>query len=155
MALPPALEEIRVMFILTVPDDGDWGMTLDSFAAALRERNPDEFIKVWDHESGPGPRVPSLQFGITLGCEDFEGTALTSPQGASIKGCTASHAAQFAQWLRERIVPASEDITFNTEAGMEWGLPDVTLPNAPADELQSFFLAHLAAVEEEDTRHAQ
>ncbi|MFE2426899.1 hypothetical protein ACFXJ5_09120 [Streptomyces sp. NPDC059373] len=143
------------MFILTAPDGGDWGMTLDSFADALRERNPDEFIKVWEDEPGPGPSSPSLSFGITLGDEDFEGIALTAPQGASVKDCTAAHAAEFAQWLRERIVPASAEITFNTEAGMEWELPDVTLPNAPAEELRDVFLSHLAEVEEEDERHTR
>lgn len=156
MALPPTpLEEIRVMFILTAPEGGGWGMTLDSFAEALRERNPDEFIKVWDDEPGPGPRGPSLSFGITLGDEDFEGIALTTPQGASIKDCTAAHAAEFAQWLRQRIVPDTAEITFNTEAGMEWELPDVVLPDAPAEELQSLFLVHLAEVQEEDERHAR
>ncbi|MGW3248445.1 hypothetical protein [Streptomyces sp. NPDC001070] len=142
-------------FILSAPDDGDWGMTLESSADALRERNAEEFLKFSGEGTGPGATGASLSFGITLGGEDFEVIAMTAPQGASIENCTAGHAAEFAYWLRQRIVPSAAEITFNTEAGMGWEFPDVTLPEAPVEELETLFLAHLAAVVAEDERDAR
>jgi len=154
MHVPPTpSEEIRVMYVFTAPDGGDWGMTLESFAAAVQERNPDDAAEVWDDEDGPGPRGAELYFVFTIADEEFEGIARTIPQGVSIKHCTVDQAAEFAIWLRAHVVPAAEGIAFNTREGIEWDLPETPLPDAPADTLRELFLTHLSEVQEEDDRN--
>lgn len=138
------LAELRTQYIFTPDEGGTWGLTFDGFAAALRERNPEEFISISEPPPGdPGPGGESMSFGITLLDEDLEGSMMESPQGASVHDATAEQAAAFAEWLRERIVPAGTRITYNTAWGMESDRPDADVAEADADALTTQFLAHL------------
>ncbi|MEU0336543.1 hypothetical protein [Streptomyces sp. NPDC006193] len=140
---PDEIAELRTMYIFTPPAGHTWGLTYDSLEAVLRERDPDEFIRVDDGTDGP-VHGSSMHFGITLDDEQLEGMALLSPEGVSVKDCTAHTAARFVLWLRDNVVPAGMAVLFNTEWGTEAGLPDAPVPDAPRPRIAAAFVEHLA-----------
>ncbi|WP_426569314.1 hypothetical protein [Streptomyces canus] len=103
---PEQIAELRTMYIFTPPAGQTWGLAYEGLEAVLRERNPDEFVRVDDGAEGP-VQGSSMHFGITLNDEQLEGMALLSPEGVSIKDCTAQSAAGFVLWLRNKVVPAA------------------------------------------------
>jgi hypothetical protein len=62
---PEEIAELRTTYVLTPPDGRSWGLTYDRLAAVLRQRDPDEFIRVEEGTDGP-VRGSSTYFGITL-----------------------------------------------------------------------------------------
>ncbi|WP_432014276.1 hypothetical protein [Streptomyces cucumeris] len=139
------LAELRTMYVFTPTADGTWGFTFQALEDKLRERNPDEFIHV-----RPGGQVRGtwMGFGITFNDESLEGTARLSPDGVTVDGvsiqdCPAHTAADVASWLRQHLLTSGVSMTFNTEWGLEDGLPDAPVPDAPHAHLVSTFLAHL------------
>lgn len=136
------LAQLRTMYIFTPIPGESWGLTYQNLEAKLRERDPDEFIRVQEDPGGPVPG-DSMYFGITLEEEPFDGTAKLSPEGVAIKDCPAQAAAVFADWLRDTIVPDEMAITYNTEWGLEERLPDTPLPDVPRPRLIATFFEHL------------
>ncbi|MER0443398.1 hypothetical protein ABR738_02200 [Streptomyces sp. Edi4] len=137
------IAQLRTMYIFTPADGETWGLSYAAMETAVRERDPDGFLRLDE-----GTRlVPGtvLHFGITLGDETLEGMARLRPEGVSLEDCTASQAAEFAAWLQGRIVPAGVPATFNTEWGLEAGLPDQLAPHVSVPGLKEVFLAHLQA----------
>ncbi|QKV94253.1 hypothetical protein HUT19_22900 [Streptomyces sp. NA02950] len=134
------LAALRTMYIFTPMEGETWGLTYQDLEAKLRERGPDEFV---DLELGESIRGTKMYFGITLGDEKLEGIARLSPEGVAIDDCPAPTAAAFVNWLRENIVPDGMAMTFNTEWGLEEGLPDAPVPDVPRPRLIAIFLAHL------------
>ena len=141
---PEEIAQLRTMYIFSPPAGESWGLTYESLEAKLRQRNPDEFIRVDDGSDGP-VRGSSMHFGITLDDEQLEGMALLSPEGVSVLDCTAGSAARFALWLKTDVVPAGMSIVFNTEWGLEAELPDTPVPNATRPRIASTFTEHLVA----------
>jgi hypothetical protein len=139
---PDEIAELRTMYIFTPPDGLSWGLTYEGLEAVLRERNPDEFIRVDDGTDGP-VHGSSMHFGITLDDEQLEGMALLSPEGVSVKDCTAHAAATFVLWLRDHVVPPGMSVMFNTEWGTEADLPDAPVPDATRPRIAEVFTAHL------------
>ncbi|WP_425245371.1 hypothetical protein [Streptomyces sp. NEAU-NA10] len=139
---PEEIAALRTMYIFTPPDGQSWGLTYEGLEAVLRERNPDEFIRVDDGTDGP-IGGSSMHFGITLDEEQLEGMALLSPEGVSVKDCTAQSAATFVLWLRNNVVPAGMAVMFNTEWGAEADLPDTLVPDATRPRITAAFVAHL------------
>lgn len=138
------ISEVRTMYVFTPPDGRSWGLTYDGLAAILRQRDPDEYIRIDDGADGP-VRGSSMHFGITLDGEELEGMALLSPEGVSVKDCTPQTAATFALWLAESVVPAGTTIMFNTEWGIEADLPDTPVPDATRPRIAAAFVEHLVA----------
>ncbi|MGW1890114.1 hypothetical protein ACWCP6_07555 [Streptomyces sp. NPDC002004] len=136
------IAELRTMYIFTPPDGQSWGLTYEGLEAVLRERNPEEFVRVDDSTDGPVSGT-SMHFGITLDDEQLEGMALLSPEGVSVKDCTAQSAARFVLWLRNNVVPAGMAVMFNTEWGAEADLPDTPVPDATRPRIVAAFVAHL------------
>ncbi|AKN72032.1 hypothetical protein QR97_21590 [Streptomyces sp. PBH53] len=139
---PEQIAELRTMYIFTPPHGQSWGLTYERLEALLRERNPDEFIRVDDGADGP-VSGSSMHFGITLDDEQLEGMALLSPEGVSVKDCTAQSAAGFVLWLRNTAVPAGMAVMFNTEWGLEVGLPATPVPDAARPRIAAAFIEHL------------
>ncbi|MFJ4321524.1 hypothetical protein ACIP3A_00115 [Streptomyces tricolor] len=139
---PEQIAELRTMYIFTPPHGQSWGLTYEGLEALLRERNPDEFIRVDDGADGP-VSGSSMHFGITLDEEQLEGMALLSPEGVSVKDCTAQSAAGFVLWLRNTAVPAGMAVMFNTEWGLEVGLPATPVPDAARPRIAAAFIEHL------------
>ncbi|GGZ92999.1 hypothetical protein [Streptomyces bluensis] len=140
---PEEIAELRTMYIFTPPGGQSWGLTYESLEAKLRERNPDEFIRIDAGTDGP-VKGSSMHFGITLDDEQLEGMALLSPEGMSVQDCTASSAATFAVWLRNNVAPEGTAINFNTEWGMQSEVPDTPVPTTSEPELADLFIAHIA-----------
>ncbi|MCP9209974.1 hypothetical protein [Streptomyces cucumeris] len=136
------LAELRTMYIFTPAEGETWGLTYQNLEAKLRERNPNEFVRVQDDPGGPVPGTDML-FGITLGDDELEGMAQLSPEGVAIKECSAHSAAAFVNWLRENVVPDGMALTFNTEWGLEEEVPDALVPDVPRPRLIAAFFAHL------------
>jgi hypothetical protein len=126
---PEEIAELRTTYVFTPPDGRSWGLTNDRLAAVLRQRDPDEFIRVEEGTDGP-VRGSSTHFGITLDDEELEGMALLSPEGVSVNDRTVRSAAAFALWLTDSVVPAGPTVMFNTEWGIEAELPDTPVPDA-------------------------
>ncbi|MER6011520.1 hypothetical protein [Streptomyces bluensis] len=139
---PEEIAELRTVYIFTPPDGQSWGLTYESLEATLRERNPDEFIRIDAGSDGP-VKGSSMHFGTTLDDEQLEGMALLSPEGVSIQDCTVGSAARFAVWLRYNVAPKGTAITFNTEWGLESELPDTPVPSSSESELADLFIAHI------------
>ncbi|MGV4988710.1 hypothetical protein ACVB8X_37625 [Streptomyces sp. NRAIS4] len=138
---PEQIAELRTMYVFTPPHGQSWGLTFEGLAERLRERNPEEFIRVDD---GGGPiRGASMNFGITLDDEDLEGFALLNPEGVSIFDCNAHLAARFALWLRNNVAPADVPVMFNTEWGIEEGLEPTLLPDATRPRIVAAFVQHI------------
>lgn len=141
---PVEIARLRTMYIFSPPEGKSWGLTYASLAAKLRERNPDEFIRI-DGGSG-GPVIgSSMHFGITVDDEHLEGMALLAPEGGvSVLDCTAGSAARFAIWLRTGVLPEGMAVMFNTEWGLEADLPDAPVPDATRPRIATVFMEHLA-----------
>ncbi|GAA3796531.1 hypothetical protein ACFS5L_02405 [Streptomyces phyllanthi] len=139
---PEEIAELRTMYVFTPPDGQSWALTYEGLEAKLRERNPDEFIRVDDGSDGP-VSGSSMHFGITLDDEQLEGMALLSPEGVSVKDCTIGSAARFAVWLRTDVVPQGAPVMFNTEWGLEAELPDAPVPDATRPRIAAAFMDHL------------
>ncbi|MCX4820266.1 hypothetical protein OG883_10180 [Streptomyces sp. NBC_01142] len=138
------LAELRTTYIFT-PIEGDtWGLTYELVETRLRERDPDAFVRLQADQDGP-VRGSALYFGFTLGEEKLEGTSKLAFEGISLEHCTAHAAAEFVRWLGNHIVPEGRAITFNTEWGLEAGLPDTAVPDVPRPRIVASFLAHLEA----------
>ncbi|MFE9535602.1 hypothetical protein [Streptomyces sp. NPDC006691] len=142
------LAQLRTMYIFAPANEETWHLSYALLETALRERDPDGFLRL-DEGTGPLPGAV-LHFGVTLGDETVEGMAKLSPEGVSLEDCTASQAAKFAAWLRGAVVPAGVLATFNTEWGLEAGLPDQLVPPVPVPGLTEVFLAHLQATVDQD-----
>ncbi|MFF9150405.1 hypothetical protein ACF1BN_36740 [Streptomyces sp. NPDC014861] len=140
------LAALRTMYVFGPAEGSTWNLTYDLVTSKLRERNPDEFIRV--DEGGQGP-VPGsvMHFGITLGDETLEGMAKLTPEGITLEDATAQAAASFVLWLRSSVVPAGTSISFNMEWGLEADLPDALVPDAPRPRLVAAFLTHLEAID--------
>ncbi|MEU4890979.1 hypothetical protein AB0B12_04715 [Streptomyces sp. NPDC044780] len=139
---PEEIAELRTMYIFTPPEGQSWGLTYESLEALLRERDPEEFIRVDDDSDGP-VSGSSMHFGITLDDEELEGMALLSPEGVSVKKCTVHTAAAFAIWLSNNVVPTGVAVMFNTEWGLEAELPDTPVPEATRPRVAATFMEHL------------
>jgi hypothetical protein len=138
------LAELRTTYIFTPGEASTWGLAYDLVETRLRERVPDEFTRLQPEDEGP-VRGSAMYFGFTLGEETLEGTAKLAPEGISLEDCTAQSAAEFVQWLRNAVVADGVSIWFNTEWGLEAGLPDAAVADAPRPRLVAGFLAHLEA----------
>ncbi|AYN42473.1 hypothetical protein D9753_30340 [Streptomyces dangxiongensis] len=136
------LAELRAMYVFGPAEGSTWGLTYQGIEANLRERETDTFVRIDEGEEGP-VRGSVMHFGITVGEEELEGMAKLSPAGIAIEDCTALAAAEFVKWLWGSIVPDGSSITFNTEWGLEAGLPDALVPQVPRPRLVATFLAHL------------
>ncbi|MGW7723831.1 hypothetical protein ACWGJ6_10830 [Streptomyces canus] len=139
---PEEIAQLRTMYVFTPPDGQSWGLTYQGLAATLRERNPEEFIRIDDGVDGP-VTGSSMHFGITLDDEQLEGMALLSPEGVSVMDCTASSAAGFVLWLKADVVPEGIGVTFNTQWGLEDDHPDTPLPDADRPGIVDAFMEHL------------
>ncbi|GGL03459.1 hypothetical protein [Streptomyces flaveus] len=139
---PDEIAELRTMYVFTPPDGQSWGLTYEDLESKLRERNPDEFIRIDEGFDGP-VSGSSMHFGITLDEEQLEGMALLSPEGVSVKDCTVGSAARFAVWLRNNVVPEGMAVMFNTEWGLEAELPDTPVPDATRPRIAAAFMEHL------------
>jgi hypothetical protein len=137
---PDEIAELRTMYVFTSAEGQSWGLTFESLEAKLRERNPDEFIRI----DGGGPvRGSSMHFGITLGDEQMEGLARLSSEGVAIMDCNAHLAAEFVLWLRDCVVPTGMTVLFNTEWGLEDGLPPTPVPDASQPHIVAAFVTHI------------
>ncbi|GAV40235.1 hypothetical protein [Streptomyces acidiscabies] len=136
------IAELRTMWVFTPPEGQTWELTYEGLEALLRERNPDEFIKV-DNGSGGPIRGSSMHFGVTLEGEDLEGMALLSPEGVAVTDCTARTAATFVLWLRNAVVPPGGVVMFNTRWGLEDDLPEALVPDATRPRIAATFMEHL------------
>ncbi|MEV1080928.1 hypothetical protein AB0I98_22195 [Streptomyces sp. NPDC050211] len=139
---PEEIAQLRTMYIFSPSAGESWGLTYEGLEAKLRQRNPDEFIRVDDGSDGP-VTGSSMHFGITMDDEQLEGMALLSPEGVSIKDCTVGSAARFALWLKSDVVPESMSVMFNTEWGLEAELPDTPVPDATRPRIAAAFMEHL------------
>ncbi|MFP8887026.1 hypothetical protein [Streptomyces mangrovi] len=137
------LAELRTMFIFTPPQGSTWNLVLEDFAARLRERTPDEFVRIDENPQGPGARGPSMSFGFTLQDGAVEGFVLTTPEGAAVTNVTAQEAAEFAMWLRNHVVPNGAPMMVNTEWGVEDDVPEALVPDVPRPSLVAALLSHL------------
>lgn len=142
---PVEIAQLRTMYIFSPPEGKSWGLTYGSLEAKLRERNPDEFIRIDDGSGGP-VIGSSMHFGITLDDDQLEDIALLAPEGGvSVLDCTAGSAAGFAMWLRADVLPEGMGVMFNTEWGLEADLPDAPVPDATRPRIATVFMEHLAA----------
>ncbi|MFE3858771.1 hypothetical protein ACFXPN_47580 [Streptomyces griseorubiginosus] len=139
---PEEIAQLRTMYVFTPPDGQSWGLTYEGLAATLRERSPEEFIRIDDGVDGP-VTGSSMHFGITLNDEQLEGMALLSPEGVSVMDCTAGSAAGFVLWLKAGVVPEGASVTFNTQWGLEEDHPDTLLPDADRSGIADAFMEHL------------
>lgn len=139
---PEEIAQLRTMYIFSPPAGESWGLTYEGLKAKLRQRNPDEFVRIDDGTDGP-VSGSSMHFGIALDDEQLEGMALLSPEGVSILDCTAGSAALFTLWLKTDLVPAGVSIVFNTEWGLEADLPDTPVPDAPRPLIVAAFVTHI------------
>lgn len=137
---PEEIAELRTMYVFTPPEGQSWGLTFESLEAKLRERNPDEFIRI---DAGGPVRGSSMHFGITLSNEKMEGLARLSSEGVAVLDCNAHLAAEFVLWLRDRVVPTDMTVMFNTEWGLEDDLPPTPVPDAPRARIVAAFIAHI------------
>ncbi|MFF4363483.1 hypothetical protein [Streptomyces sp. NPDC001604] len=128
------------MYVFTPAEEQTWGLTFESLEVKLRERNPDEFIRI---EAGGPVRGSSMHFGITLGDEQMEGLARLSSEGVAVLDCNAHLAAEFALWLKDCMVPTGMTVMFNTEWGLEEGMPPTPVPDAPRPRIVGAFVAHI------------
>ncbi|MFJ2196352.1 hypothetical protein [Streptomyces violaceusniger] len=136
------ITELRTMYIFSPPEGQSWGLTYEGLGALLRERDPEESIRVDDGSDGP-VSGSSMHFGITLGDEELEGMALLAPEGVSVMDCTAHTAAAFAIWLSSNALPTGAAVMFNTEWGLEAELPDTPVPEATRPRIAATFMEHL------------
>ena len=136
------IAELRTMYFFTPLDGQSWGLTYEGLETKLRERNPEEFVRIDDGSEGP-VRGSSMHFGITLDDEVLEGMALLSPEGVCVLDCDAHSAASFGLWLRNDVVPASSTIMFNTEWGVEADLPPASVPDATRPRIVAAFVTHV------------
>nr|WP_206325817.1 MULTISPECIES: hypothetical protein [unclassified Streptomyces] len=134
------------MYVFGPAEGSTWNLTYDLVTSKLRERNPNEFIRVDEGDQGP-VHGSVMHFGITLGDETLEGMAKLAPEGITLEDATAQAAAAFVQWLRNSIVPTGTSVSFNTEWGLETDLPDALVPDAPRPRVTATFLAHLEAID--------
>lgn len=139
---PEEIAQLRTMYIFSPPAGESWELTYEGLEAKLRQRNPDEFVRIDDGNDGL-VSGSSMHFGITLDDEQLEGMALLSPEGVSILDCTVGSAARFALWLKTDLVPAGMSIVFNTEWGLEADLPDAPVPDAPRPRMIAAFVTHI------------
>ncbi|CDR07470.1 hypothetical protein [Streptomyces iranensis] len=139
---PEERAELRTMYIFSPSEGQSWRLTYEGLEALLRERDPEEFIRVDDGSDGP-VSGSSMHFGITLDDEELEGMALLAPEGVSVKDCTVHTAAAFAIWLSNNVVPTGVAVTFNTEWGLEAELPDTPVPEATRPRIAATFMEHL------------
>ncbi|MDI3402856.1 hypothetical protein [Streptomyces cavernicola] len=137
------IAELRTMYVFGPAEGETWGLFFDVLERKLRERDPDEFIRVEESGDGPLDGGATMHFGITLDDEDLEGMAKLDSEGVALTDCTAPLAAEFALWLRENIIPDGAVLTFNTEWGLEEDLPDALVPDATQEQLVSLFVAHI------------
>ncbi|MDI3417290.1 hypothetical protein [Streptomyces luteolus] len=137
------IAELRTMYVFGPAEGETWGLTFDALERKLRDRDPDEFVRVEEPGEGPLDRSTTMYFGITLADEDLEGMAKRDSEGVAITDCTAPQAAEFALWLRENIVPPGAAVTFNTEWGLEEDLPDSVVPDSTQEGLIALFVTHL------------
>lgn len=94
------LAELRTMYVFGPAEGETWELSFEGLERKLRERNPEEFIRVEEPGDGPLDSATTMHFGITLDDEDLEGKAKLDPQGVAILDCTAPLAAAFVNWLR-------------------------------------------------------
>ncbi|RNG36129.1 hypothetical protein [Streptomyces botrytidirepellens] len=139
---PEEIAELRTMYIFSPPEGQSWGLTYEGLETLLRERDPEEFIRIDDGSDGP-VSGSSMHFGITLDDEELEGMALLAPEGVSVMDCTVHTAAAFAVWLSNNVVPTGVAVAFNTEWGLEAELPDTPVPEAPRPRIAAAFMKHL------------
>ncbi|WP_055557806.1 hypothetical protein [Streptomyces sp. NBRC 110028] len=144
---PEEIAELRTMYIFSPPEGQSWGLSYEGLEALLRERNPEEFIRIDDGSDGP-VSGSSMHFGITLDDEELEGMALLAPEGVSIMDCTVHTAAAFAVWLSNNVLPTGMAVAFNTEWGLEAELSDTLVPEAPRPRIAAAFMEHLKATGE-------
>ncbi|QPP09874.1 hypothetical protein G4Z16_29560 [Streptomyces bathyalis] len=142
---PAIIAQQRVMYLFCPAEGNSWGLTFDGFTTALRERTPEEFVRV--REPPPAdpapPRSPRLAFGFTIGDEILEGFAKEQPEGAAILDSDAHSAAEFALWMCNCVVPSGLSVTFITEWGIMEGLPFTLLSADSRDAMVAAFVDHI------------
>lgn len=142
----------RTMYTFFPEEGEDWPYLFECLADALRERDPDEFIQPVDHSGDTIlSTTPELWFGITLAeDEGLDGFAGHAPIGVALKDATPSLAAEFACWLREKVVPAGAGLVFNTAWGLEEDVPSVEVPPGAWAEVERRMEEHVVEVLELD-----
>ncbi|EGX57981.1 hypothetical protein SZN_20017 [Streptomyces zinciresistens K42] len=141
---PEEIAKLRTTYVFSPAGGETWGLTYEGLVAKLRDRSPEEYVRVDDGLGGP-VTGSSMHFGIALGDERLDGMALMSPEGLSVRDCAVGSAAVFARWLRAEVVPEGLAIMFNTSWGLEDGLPDALVPDAPPARIANAFAEHLVA----------
>ena len=94
-------------------------------------REPDAFAEQWS-----GVFVgETLSFGFTTSAgEDTKGSVGIEPNGVAVQDSTAPDAAEFVPWLREDVFPEKAGLEANITEGVDWQLPQISLPRtAPAE----------------------
>ncbi|MFH9246733.1 hypothetical protein ACH4LK_15035 [Streptomyces lydicus] len=137
--------DFRTMFIFSPPDGApqSWGLTFDAFVDALSAKDPNALFHEWTgHFSG---ETLSFQFSTCSG-EEAEGMVGVDPNGVAIEDCTAAEAADFAEWLRQAIVPPDGGLVVNIREGAEWELPPVELPGSALTESEQRLVGHVERV---------
>ncbi|MGY1438483.1 hypothetical protein [Streptomyces reniochalinae] len=127
------------------PEEGeDWPNLFECLADALRERDPNTFIRSVDNADDPiRPGPPELWFGITIADEELDGFAAHTPTGVALKDATPALAAEFAHWLRDKVTPSGAGITFNTSWGLEDDMPSELLPHGWLAETRELIEQHV------------
>ncbi|MGJ5897362.1 hypothetical protein ACSCBZ_36260 [Streptomyces niveiscabiei] len=139
---PDEIAELRTMYVFTPPEGQTWGLSYERLEAALRERDPEVFVRVDDAVEGP-VKGSSMHFGFTLEGEELEGFARLNTEGVAVQDSTARTAATFVLWLRNTVVPPGGVVMFNTRWGMEDDLPETLVPDATRPRIAAAFMEHL------------
>lgn len=135
----------RTMFIFNPPpeDPNGWHLTFEGFADALRSREPDAFAEQW---SSP-MTGDTLSFSFTTSAgEDAEGLVGVDPNGVSVEDCTAAEAAEFVHWLREAVLPEHAEVKATITEGVEWQLPQISVPRTAPAELETILTARVEEI---------
>ncbi|MFF4520471.1 hypothetical protein [Streptomyces bluensis] len=137
------LEKLETLFIFTPPPGSTWDLTFTRLKELLLALDPEAFTRTEDPRDDLPGGGPFMFFEAALGDDDIEGMAKRDPEGVAVQNCTVPRAAEFVEWLRASVVPQGGVITFNTEWGLESGLPDALVPTASEAELVDLFLTHI------------
>ncbi|MEV5508879.1 hypothetical protein [Streptomyces orinoci] len=135
-------DNFRTTFIFGAPNETPrgWELSLEHFAAALLRRDPDAFT----HMMSSPLLGDMLTFTFRTSEGEREGNAGPDPDGVGLNDCTAGEAAEFAQWLRQEIVPPGASIDFNIRPAAEVDLPNRRLSDpVNAEVVLSELLAYV------------
>ncbi|MFE3599779.1 hypothetical protein [Streptomyces sp. NPDC059142] len=144
-------DDIRATFLFHPPvdDAAAWHMTLEGFVRVLTETFPDAFTK---YRTSPLRGSDAVDFEVEIAPGTWlEGVAQTPVEDSAVVtlvGATAHEAAEFALWIRSKLLPSPGLLRFGSDRAMEsghdaeWLLP----PSDEAAEVEAAFLDHLESV---------